>query len=355
LAQTHREVLGRGQPRLGVHARGRDEARPTGCGPALAQRPHGLDRRRAVLEDAVEVREVVERLADPDPVLRARGPERLDRVEHAHVEGHREDDVVDDGLVPVARAQPHRGEAAHAPRLPDLHEGRLGRGRTRHAGRDGTHRRGRRGRAGQESRGSPRRTRMARLGPEDAQNGQAVRGVTGDAAVLSDAELIAAVRAGDTNAFAPLYERHGAAAQAVARQYTRSQADAEDITSDAFAKVLSVIAAGGGPDEAFRAYLFTVVRRLAFAWAQSGRRVQPTDDVATFESAYGPAGSVEEPALEGFERTVVARAYDALPERWQAVLWYTEVEGRSAAEIAPLLGISANGVAALTYRAREGL
>ena len=179
--------------------------------------------------------------------------------------------------------------------------------------------------------------------------------MTGDAAVLSDAELIAAVRAGDTNAFAPLYERHGAAAQTVARQYTRSQADAEDITSDAFAKVLSVIAAGGGPDEAFRAYLFTVVRRLAFAWAQSGRRVQPTDDVATFESAYGPAGSVEEPALEGFERTVVARAYDALPERWQAVLWYTEVEGRSAAEIAPLLGISANGVAALTYRAREGL
>src|SRR5690606_41507768 len=117
---------------------------------------------------------------------------------------------------------------------------------------------------------------MARLGPEDAQNGQAVRGVTGDAAVLSDAELIAAVRAGDTNAFAPLYERHGAAAQTVARQYTRSQADAEDITSDAFAKVLSVIAAGGRPDEAFRAYLFTAGRPLALRCAQRGRRVPPT-------------------------------------------------------------------------------
>ena len=32
-----------------------------------------------------------------------------------------------------------------------------------------------------------------------------------------------------------------------------------------------------------------------------------------------------------------------------------EVEGLSAAEIAPLLGIAANSVAALAYRAREGL
>ena len=174
-------------------------------------------------------------------------------------------------------------------------------------------------------------------------------------AVLSDAELIAAVRAGDTDAFARLYERHGEAALAVARQYARSEADAEDITSDAFAKVFAVIAGGGGPDAAFRAYLFTVVRRLAFATAQGIARVQVTDDVATFESAFGPAGSVEEPALEGFERSVVARAFNGLPERWQSVLWYTEVEEMSAAQIAPLLGLSANGVAALTYRAREGL
>ncbi|HMO10501.1 MAG TPA: zf-HC2 domain-containing protein, partial [Actinotalea sp.] len=37
------------------------------------------------------------------------------------------------------------------------------------------------------------------------------------------------------------------------------------------------------------------------------------------------------------------------------MLWYTEVEGLSAAEIAPILGLTANGVAALAYRAREGL
>jgi hypothetical protein len=37
------------------------------------------------------------------------------------------------------------------------------------------------------------------------------------------------------------------------------------------------------------------------------------------------------------------------------VLWHTEVEDESPAEIAPLLGLRPNGVAALAYRAREGL
>ena len=67
------------------------------------------------------------------------------------------------------------------------------------------------------------------------------------------------------------------------------------------------------------------------------------------------AGTAEDPALAGFERGVVARAFHSLPERWQAVLWHTEVEGLSPAEIAPILGLTANGVAALAYRAREGL
>jgi RNA polymerase sigma factor (sigma-70 family) len=173
--------------------------------------------------------------------------------------------------------------------------------------------------------------------------------------VLSDAELITAARTGDADSFGVLYERHAGAAWAVARQYTNSAADAEDVVADAFTKVYSIIQTGGGPDVAFRAYLFTVVRRLGMLRVQGGRRVEPTDDVMTFEDAVGPGASTEAPALEGFERGVVSRAYRTLPERWQAVLWYTEVEAMNPAQIAPLLGLSANGVAALAYRAREGL
>ncbi|HEX5333499.1 MAG TPA: sigma-70 family RNA polymerase sigma factor [Cellulomonas sp.] len=174
-------------------------------------------------------------------------------------------------------------------------------------------------------------------------------------AILSDAELITAARAGDSSAFGQLYERHAGAAWAVARQYTNSQADAEDVVADAFTKVWTVVSGGGGPDVAFRAYLFTVIRRLGMLRVEGGRRVTPTDDAATFEAAFGDQESTENPALAGFERGVVARAFRTLPERWQAALWYTEVESLTPAEIAPLLGLTANGVAALAYRAREGL
>ncbi|MDR3068829.1 MAG: sigma-70 family RNA polymerase sigma factor [Cellulomonas sp.] len=171
----------------------------------------------------------------------------------------------------------------------------------------------------------------------------------------SDAELLAAVRTGDGEAFGALYDRHAVAALAVARRYTNSDADAEDVVADAFTAVYNALRRGKGPAEAFRAYLFTVVRRVATVHRKHGRRVQATDDVATLEAGAVPLAGADAPALAGFESTVVARAFATLPERWQLVLWHTEVEGLAPAQVAPLLGLSANSASALAYRAREGL
>ncbi|MCL2091453.1 MAG: sigma-70 family RNA polymerase sigma factor [Micrococcales bacterium] len=171
----------------------------------------------------------------------------------------------------------------------------------------------------------------------------------------SDAELLATVRAGDAEAFGALYDRHAVAALTVARQYTDSAADAEDVVADSFTAVYDALRRGKGPTEAFRAYLFTVVRRVATVHRDRGRRVQATDDVATLEASAVPLAGADAPALAGFESTVVARAFATLPERWQLVLWHTEVEGLAPAQVAPLLGLSANSASALAYRAREGL
>ena len=108
-------------------------------------------------------------------------------------------------------------------------------------------------------------------------------------ALASDAELITAVRSGESAAFGVLYERHAGAARAVAHQYSNAPADAEDAVADAFQRVFSTIQGGAGPDVAFRAYLFTVVRRVAMTRIEGTRRVQTTDDMATFEAAIGPA------------------------------------------------------------------
>nr|WP_281363299.1 sigma-70 family RNA polymerase sigma factor [Nocardioides perillae] len=143
--------------------------------------------------------------------------------------------------------------------------------------------------------------------------------------------------------------RHVASARRLARQLSPS--DADDLVSDAFGKVLGVLQRGGGPDLAFRAYLLTAVRRLHVDRVRAGRRTQPTDDLEPFD----PGTPFRDTAVEGFEGSAAARAFASLPERWQLVLWHTEVEGQKPAEVAPLLGMSPNSVAALAYRAREGL
>jgi len=165
-----------------------------------------------------------------------------------------------------------------------------------------------------------------------------------------DAELITAVRAGDVGAYGELFSRHVEAARRLARQLV-SAGDVDDLVSEAFAKVLGVLQRGGGPDLAFRAYLLTAVRRLHVDRIRATARLHSTDDLTPFD----PGVPFRDTAVEGFENATAAKAFASLPERWQLVLWHTEVEGQRPAEVAPMLGMSPNAVSALAYRAREGL
>jgi RNA polymerase sigma factor (sigma-70 family) len=173
----------------------------------------------------------------------------------------------------------------------------------------------------------------------------------------SDAELIEAVRKGTVSAYGSLYERHVASAYNLARQLSRSPAEADDLVSEAFAKVLDTLRAGRGPDSAFRAYLLTALRHTAYDKTRRDRKVELSDDVSTVSGVSSEAVSeqFDDTAVAGLERSLAAQAFARLPERWQAVLWHTEIEGQSPAEVAPILGLTANGVSALAYRAREGL
>lgn len=171
-----------------------------------------------------------------------------------------------------------------------------------------------------------------------------------DPASESDAALITAVRSGDTVAYGTLFERHRTAADRLSRQLV-SGAGADDLVSEAFLKVLGVLQRGGGPDEAFRAYLLTAVRRLHIDAIRSAKRERSTDD----ETELDRAVEFVDPAAMEFDRGAAGDAFRSLPERWQLVLWHLDVEGQSPADVAPLLGMAPNSVSALAYRAREGL
>ena len=181
--------------------------------------------------------------------------------------------------------------------------------------------------------------------------------VPADLSGKSDAELIADVRTGQIASYGTLYERHSGAAHNLARQLARSSSEADDLVSEAFAKVLDTLRGGKGPDTAFRAYLLTALRHTAYDRTRKERRVDLNEDMSDAGGAVGEALTVpfSDTAVAGLERTMAAKAFARLPERWQAVLWHTEIEQQSPAEVAPLLGLTANGVSALAYRAREGL
>jgi hypothetical protein len=103
--------------------------------------------------------------------------------------------------------------------------------------------------------------------------------------------------------------------------------------------------------------LLTALRHTAYDKTRRDRKVELSDDVSTVSGVSSEAVSeqFDDTAVAGLERSLAAQAFARLPERWQAVLWHTEIEGQSPAEVAPILGLTANGVSALAYRAREGL
>ncbi|MET3975899.1 sigma-70 family RNA polymerase sigma factor [Cellulosimicrobium sp. 4261] len=169
---------------------------------------------------------------------------------------------------------------------------------------------------------------------------------TQDLTELGDEQLADAVRGGRSEAFAVLWERHADAGRSAARRLTATY-DPDDLVQEAYLRVLGALQSGHGPTGPFRPYLYTTLRHVAASWARTPDPL-PVEDVP----------EVVDPrdlSTEVLERSVTVRAFRRLPERWQAVLWYTEVEGMEPREAAPLLGLSAGATAALSYRAREGL
>ncbi|MCS7482129.1 sigma-70 family RNA polymerase sigma factor [Umezawaea endophytica] len=165
-----------------------------------------------------------------------------------------------------------------------------------------------------------------------------------------DRDLLARVRAGEDAAYGELFSRHADAVRRFSLRHVREPAEADDLTAEAFFRVLQAIRRGTGPTDHVRTYLLTVARRVAWEW--SGRRRDvPVDDEELSRRVEPYADATANRA----EYTLIGRAFTSLPERWRTVLWQVEVEGERPSAVAPLFGLSANAMSALARRAREGL
>ena len=128
---------------------------------------------------------------------------------------------------------------------------------------------------------------------------------------------------------------------------------AADLVSECLEKTLVLLRRGQGPEGALRPYLFTAIRHAHVDHLRRSSREVPRDDMAELATTGGEAES--DGADARFEATTIMRAFASLPERWRTVLWHTAVASQPLDRVAKDLGMNANSVAALSFRAREGL
>lgn len=161
--------------------------------------------------------------------------------------------------------------------------------------------------------------------------------------LLSQADLIAAVRAGSPDALGEMFARYADALLAVAYRLTTSRAEAEDIVQDVFV----------GLPEALRSYqeqgqLQAWLKRVTVRHALMRMRA------ASRRPESPLLGAAQVPTVEHdvATRVTIEAALAALSDALRTVFVLHEIEGYSHIEIGEALGIRAGTSEVRLFRAR---
>ena len=147
--------------------------------------------------------------------------------------------------------------------------------------------------------------------------------------------------------FERLYRRYAGDVYRYALAVSRNEPDAEDITQTTFLNAYRAVQRGEAP-RAPKNWLLTIAHNvLRQRFRQQARRPEQVelDDAA---------GAVV-PDADGYSAADIRRGLAALPFSQRAALVMRELEGRSYAEIAGILGASVSSVETLIFRGRRAL
>lgn len=168
---------------------------------------------------------------------------------------------------------------------------------------------------------------------------------------LTDRELVQRVRRGDPVAFDELVRRYLRPALAVAREFTESLEDAEDVVQDAFHRALRGLD-GFDDSRPFRPWFFTIVRnvgRNAAAW-RNRWSFEPLDDTLPANHA-SPLSEVERHEV----RERVGAGVALLSPMQGTCFRLCDLEGFRAGEVAQMLELEESTVRVHLFRARRNL
>jgi RNA polymerase sigma-70 factor (ECF subfamily) len=178
----------------------------------------------------------------------------------------------------------------------------------------------------------------------------------------SDGAWLAALRAGDDDAFERLVRANIGCLLAVARRLLRDPRDAEEVVQEAFISALRAL-------PRFRAecrvstWLHRIVVNHALMRLRARRR-RPELPIDTLLPIFTADGRRVEPAdvpdperaLAAAEtRQAVRAAIDRLPDAYRTVLILRDIEELDTPTVAAQLGITANAVKIRLHRARQAL
>jgi RNA polymerase sigma-70 factor, ECF subfamily len=183
----------------------------------------------------------------------------------------------------------------------------------------------------------------------------------------ADADLLAALRAGDEQAFVTLVRRHHSAMLRLAMGYVPSAAIAEEVVQDTWLAVLRGVGGFEGRSTLRTWLLRIVVNRARTAGLRERRTIavpdpEPAVDPLRFDSSGAWASPPERWAQEAQDRLraaqVAARLRSAmgeLPARQREVVLLRDVEGLSSSEVCSVLDISEANQRVLLHRGRSRL
>lgn len=182
-----------------------------------------------------------------------------------------------------------------------------------------------------------------------------------------DAELLAALRAGDEAAFLALVDRHQAMLLRLASSFVSSSAVAEEVVQDTWVGVLRGIDGFAGRSS-FKTWLLRIlVNRARSTGVREGRSVAvgdagPVVDRARFDASGAwmspPQHWVEDSDDRLLAESLASRieaVLDELPVRQREVVLLRDVDGLTSQEVCDVLHISEGNQRVLLHRGRSRL
>jgi RNA polymerase sigma-70 factor (ECF subfamily) len=173
----------------------------------------------------------------------------------------------------------------------------------------------------------------------------------------TEAELIAAVLAGDAESFEPLVQKYSPRVFATARRYARRESEVEDIAQEVWLKAFGRLRSFRG-EAPFEHWLMRLTVRTCYDFLRGHQRNR--------ESTFSDLTEPERDWLERFvtqpeaasenadaARLLVTRVLERLSPPAQLIITLLEIEDRSVKEIAALTGWSVPLVKVRAFRARR--